>query len=246
MASVIANLKAAVGSVLKHSPATYAAASRLLYRIDRSFRTLSHGTPEAIHEAWITAQRTQADTLGDYYEFGLFRGFTLWQAEQSARKLGLQTPHFWGFDSFQGLPAISGTDAQDGIFFEGQFACSREEVLRNLGTHGADLSRITLIEGFFEESLTSELKHGTRFGPVGIALIDCDLYSSTRSVLRWLGDLLQDKSILLFDDWKTFGGKEDRGQPLAFREFLQRGDWRAQPYVEFGSHGRGFVMERLD
>lgn len=242
---MLGKLKATVGRVLKRSPRAYAAASRLLYRMDRSFRTLSPGTPEAIEAAWQASQRMHGDAVGDYYEFGVFRGFTLWRAEQSARRLGISRPHFWGFDSFRGLPQVSGTDAEDGIFFEGQFACSREEVLQHLGKNGADLSRITLIEGFFGESLTPQLKQTSDFRPVGVALIDCDLYSSTKEVLGWLEELLQDHSIVLFDDWKSFGEKDDRGQPLAFQEFLQGGRWRAVPFMDFGDHGRGFVMERL-
>ena len=34
-----------------------------------------------------------------------------------------------------------------------------------------------------------------------VTLIDCDLYKSTLSVLAFLEDLLQEGSMLLFDDW---------------------------------------------
>ncbi|MGH8249905.1 MAG: TylF/MycF/NovP-related O-methyltransferase [Steroidobacteraceae bacterium] len=244
MSEKFEKLKADVARVLQRSPRMFAAASRLFYGVDRRFRTLSPDTPKAVDAAWIEAKRLQGKSLGDYYEFGVFRGYTLWHAEQSARRLGIRDSRFWGFDSFQGLPPVAGTDAEGGEFFEGQFACSREDVLKHLTTHGAEIDRITLIEGFFGDSLTPELKREHRFRPVGVALIDCDLYSSTKEVLDWLADLLQDNSILLFDDWKSFNEQEDRGQPLAFREFLQGRNWDPEHFEDFGRHGRSFIMQR--
>ena len=237
-------LKGAAAKVLGRSPRALAAASRLLYSIDRRFRTLSPATPDAVHAAWIAAKKLQSSAIGDYYEFGVFRGYTLWRAQQSAKQLGIRDPRFWGFDSFQGLPAVTGTDAEDGIFFEGQFACSREEVLSQLSARGADMNRITLIKGYFSESLTPRTRQIHAFRPAGVVLIDCDLYSSTVEVLAWLADLLQENSILLFDDWKSFGQRPDRGQPLAFGEFLKRKQWRAESFLEFGRNGRAFILHR--
>ena len=51
-------------------------------------------------------------------------------------------------------------------------------------------------------------------------LLDCDLYSSTRDALEWLDPYLVDGSILLFDDWGSYGGALDAGQPKAWAGFL--------------------------
>ena len=238
------SVKAAAGKVLKRSPRALATASRLLYSVDRRFRTLSPATPDAIHSAWVAARKLQGAAIGDYYEFGVFRGYTLLRSQQSARRLAIRDARFWGFDSFQGLPAVSGKDAEDGLFFEGQFSCSLEEVKKQLAAHGADMDRITLIEGYFSDSLTPRLRESHEFRPVGVALIDCDLYSSTREALEWLAGLLQENSILLFDDWKSFGEQPDRGQPLAFREMLAMERWRSTPFMDFGRHGRAFILRR--
>ena len=83
--------------------------------------------------------------------------------------------------------------------------------------------------------------------PVMLALIDCDLYSSTVSVLDFLDNLLQDGSILMFDDWNCFGKSDERGERRAFREFLARHPiWRADPFVSFGWHGQSFVLSQVD
>ena len=39
-----------------------------------------------------------------YYEFGLFRGFSFWYAEQVSREYTDASFRLLGFDSFEGLP----------------------------------------------------------------------------------------------------------------------------------------------
>jgi hypothetical protein len=152
--------------------------------------------------------------------------------------------NYYGFDSFKGLPAIEGTDEGQNQFFEGQFACSKDYVVRQLTEHGIDWSRAKLIEGFFNESLTEDLKKAHPFKHVSVALIDCDLYSSTKDVLTWLGSLMTEGSILLFDDWYSLDDA-DAGQQKAFREFLETNlQFRAEPFIKFSTDGTSFIMHR--
>ena len=51
---------------------------------------------------------------------------------------------------------------------------------------------------------------------ISIALIDCDLYSSTALVLKFIRNMLMDKTILIFDDWNCFDGDSQKGQRRAF------------------------------
>jgi predicted O-methyltransferase YrrM len=100
-----------------------------------------------------------------------------------------------------------------------------------------------LTKGFFCDSLTEELKAQPGFGPAAIAFIDCDLYSSSCDVLRWLESLLQDGSLVLMDDWYSFGDNAELGQQKAFSEFLERtGVWKAEPIGEFELHGKAFRL----
>lgn len=189
----------------------------------------------------------QGDVVGDYYEFGLFRGYSFWHAQQSADRQGIEGMQFYGFDSFSGMPEVQGRDRDSGLFFSGDYRCSREEVAAQLSEHGFDWSRGQLIEGYFDESLTPELRVERRMGPAALVMVDCDLYQSTVPVLRFLAPLLQEGTIMLFDDWHCFGDSDaaERGEPRAFREFLsEHEEWRAEMLMDFPVYGRAFVLHK--
>jgi hypothetical protein len=205
------------------------------------FTTETCDTPPAI-EAALQYVR-QHGLTGDYYEFGLYRGYTFWFAQQSARRFSLDSMNFWGFDSFCGLPPITGIDSQSPEFKSGDYSCDRVTVERNLDRYGVDWPRTHLIDGFFDKSLVPELKVQLGMKSCSVALIDCDLYSSTVPVLSFLADLLQPASIVLFDDYNCFGASEDMGERKAFREFLaHHPEWKAEPFIRFGWHGEGFIL----
>jgi glycosyltransferase involved in cell wall biosynthesis len=198
------------------------------------------------------ALASSRDLPGDYYEFGLWRGHSFWHAQQAARGLGLSSMRFWGFDSFAGLPEAEGNeepppghDATRGGVKKGAFSCSKDQVITNLTNFGVDWARTTLIEGWYDQSLTPTLKQSLGLRPVAVALVDCDLYVSTVPVLAFLADLLQEGSILLFDDWNLFGASDAMGERKALREFLEaHPNWTAETYITFGWHGQAFIMHR--
>lgn len=242
---MVRRVKKGIEGVLRPFPTLYRWASRAYHVLNRSPAPLSPGAPNALREAFAEAKERTGGDVGDYYEFGIFRGGAFSAAQAACRELGIQSTHFYGFDSFQGLPPVEGIDETDGLFYEGQFAASKEAVMRNLSRNGVDWDRTTLIEGFFSDSLTDEAKQQHPFRSVGVALIDCDLYSSTKEVLTWLESYLVDGSVLLFDDWESFGDDGDLGQKKAFAEFLDENpDVKVDPLLSFKPHGTGFVLRR--
>jgi O-methyltransferase len=179
---------------------------------------------------------------GDYLEFGIYKGFTLWYAQAVARDAGIPDMRFFGFDSFSGLPAIQGED-ENGPFFEGDFACSKDAVHSFLEMCRTDWTRTFLVEGWFDKTLTSETCREFQIRKVSVCVIDCDLYESAQCVLRFLEPVVQDKTILIFDDWSDFGSGSEKGEPKAFAEFLQRNRHiRAEPFSVTGYDGKGFVL----
>ena len=178
----------------------------------RSLRTPAPSVPHRRMALASSLRRMRSSNLrGDYFEFGLYRGSSFSAAQTLSRRYGLASEmRFFGFDSFQGLPEPAGIDVS-GEFRRGDYACSRAKVTATLDKRGADWERIHLVEGWYEQSLTERLKSTLAPGRVGIALVDCDLYASTVLVLRFLTDLLQDGSILLFDDWNCFERSDEKG-----------------------------------
>jgi tetratricopeptide (TPR) repeat protein len=118
-----------------------------------------------------------------------------------------------GFDSFEGLP--EGWHVQPkGIY----------------STHGEvpELpANVELHVGLFHDTLPAFL--ATTAGPLRFAHVDCDLYSSTRTVLEALGDRIVPGSVLLFD------------------EYLINDAWREDEHKAFQEHvaARGLRYEYL-
>jgi O-methyltransferase len=234
-----------VASLMRHEPLRLAVLDKLGIRSRTGFITVSAGGAEAIDSAMDHLRSNEV--VGDYYEFGLYRGYTFWSAQKSADRAGLAGMRFFGFDSFTGLPDMTGEDEKSMVFFPGDYKCARDELIGYLTEHDYDWSRATLIEGYFEESLTSDAKLEHHMGLASLVMVDCDLYQSTVPVLAFIADLLQDGTLILFDDWYCFGEKDDRGEPRAFREFLAaHQEWRADAMMDFPKFGKGFVMHRRE
>lgn len=110
-----------------------------------------------------------------------------------------------------------------------------------------DQSRVRIVDGFYENTLTSERKQELGIKRVAIAWIDCDLYSSTVPVLDFLSDVLVDGAVLCFDDWYCFNGRPDRGEQRACAEWLNaHPQIKLVEYQNFHWAGRSFIVNRLD
>ncbi len=120
-------------------------------------------------------------------ECGVYHGFSL-----NLIAAGTQRP-IHGFDSFQGLPE----DWKPG---EPAGSYSTEGRLPACAAH------VQLHQGWFEDSLPGFAAKLTE--PIALLHVDCDLYSSTRTVLGNLGPKLTTGSLLVFDDFLSYAGYE--------------------------------------
>lgn len=186
-----------------------------------------------------------AQLPGDYCEFGVYEGRTFGYAY---KRLAINFPkmRFAAFDSFQGLPMPRGRDALNGYtggFAEGQFACTEERFRENIAKSGADMSRVTVIAGWFQETLSVTHPVSASLGKVSAAWIDCDLYESTPPILDFLTRRLSVGSVLLFDDWRCFRNLPDFGEQRACAEWLVRNpDIRLNDLFDFGFGGKAFTV----
>lgn len=221
-------------------------AHKIYYNYIHGFNTATKEVVPALEIAFQKSMELGIVSDGDYYEFGLFKGYAFWQAQKIANTHGLKNMRFFGFDSFKGLPKVQGEDKTKAeVFYEGQYACSKDQVTKNLSTKGVDWSKTLLIEGFFEDSLNEQAKEKYQMGKVAIALIDCDLYSSTSEVLRFIKNLITSNTILIFDDWNCFDRDDEKGQRKAFREFLETNkQFAAEELFEYGIYGQAFLLDK--
>ena len=56
--------------------------------------------------------------------------------------------------------------------------------------------------------------------PIAFIHIDCDLYSSTKTVFELLGRRIQPGCVIVFDEYFNYPGWQD-GEFKAFQEFIQ-------------------------
>ena len=217
------------------------------YNHIHGFNAAIKDTVPAVEKAFDIAIKNGVADKGDYYEFGIFKGFTFWNAQQKGNTEKLNKMRFFGFDSFAGLPVIEGLDVTDNEeFYEGQYNCSKENVTKNLTKKGVDWERTHLIEGYFDKSLNNKTKKDLKTGKVSIALIDCDLYSSTVDVLNFLDGMLMKGSVLMFDDWNCFNKDDEKGQRKAFTEFKQKHKgFAVKELYPYGPHGQVFQVISL-
>lgn len=181
--------------------------------------------------------------MGDYLEFGVFRGDRLSQAYETASFIAktinarkdpylqhasaaaLEQMRFIGFDSFEGLPKANDIDISEGQerwIGEGGFKAGLEEVRGLLPKQGLAQERIHLVKGWFNETCTPETKQRLNIKAASIVYIDSDYYESAVPALEFVTDLLVDGSIIIFDDWFLFKGHPNRGEQRAFREWKER------------------------
>ena len=194
--------------------------------------------------------------LGDYLEFGTFRGRSFVAFFQAAEKYGLKDMRFFGFDSFEGLPetptcrATTEDDKDDDkktMFRAGNYACSQDEFREILKNNNVDMSRVKLIPGFYSQSLTESLKTELSIESAGIVTIDCDIYESTVDVLSFITGYLRTGTLLLFDDWLAYGGHPLRGERRACHEWLEANpQLHLTEYFKYTHSGVAFIVSVLN
>ena len=182
--------------------------------------------------------------VGDYFEFGVWRGKTFGYARTMAKRYRVSGITFRAFDSFAGLPPTTENIYQ--VWSVGQFACSREEFEAILRSKGFVPGEYVLTEGFYRDSLNEKLVESMKRENVRAAIvyIDCDIYESTRDVLNFIKHFIQDGTIICFDDYYSYRGRADMGEQRALAEFLAtHSHVSCRPYMPYSPLGMSFVCE---
>jgi len=197
-------------------------------------------------------RRSQGGPVGNYYEFGVGDGSSLVayaRALRSLRKvvsIGEADFHLFGFDTFEGLPPTDDVRDQNPEWWVGRFSTSEEEVRRRVlrALPNPLQSGLRLVKGRFETTLTPGLQEQLARFPPAIVNVDCDFYSSAKTVLDWISPMLTTGCIVYFDDFWEMWGNPGFGEPAALRDFGQTGPGELIPFtrVPTPGWGRAFVF----
>jgi len=204
---------------------------------------------------------------GNYLEFGVFRGesfISAYHSMESARKdwaskernrLAFSDSRnvsevtikdemrYFAFDSFVGLPEPKGIDKENARFREGRYDCPVWEFMSILESNCVDTSKVTIIPGWYKDTLSLITKENTGLKSAAVVMVDCDLYESAKLVLEFITDLVRDGTILIFDDWFNFKGRPDRGEQKAVNEWLEKNkSIRLSDYHVSGPVQKSFIV----
>lgn len=123
----------------------------------------------------------------DVLEFGVWTGISLRQIRNKLDK----SYRIMGFDSFVGLPEdwVDGNGKLVGQGKKGRFSTKGKT---------PDIKGVEFFVGWFENTIPDYLKNPA---PIALLHVDCDLYSSTKTVLWSLNEYIQPGTIIVFDEW---------------------------------------------
>jgi O-methyltransferase len=160
------------------------------------------------------------EAIGDYLEFGVYRGTSFLCMYQALQELKLEHVRLFGFDSFEGLPDTANTE-DNGIWQAGQYQSDYDLTKQSLTDEGVNWQRASLVKGWFSDTLNQELVQQHSMSKTSVIMVDCDLYSSTKDVLNFCAPLIQEQAIIFFDDWNAEDlADKNMGEKKAFYEFL--------------------------
>jgi O-methyltransferase len=163
-------------------------------------------SPERVRNLCRLARRIERERVpGDVIECGVCNGGTAALLASSATRSHLKRT-VWLLDSFQGMPDIT---PEDGVGFGGRSAESHvgqevgsidrvRDVLRQVG---ADMSRVRIIPGWFQDTFAS-----VTATQIAILNIDADWYRSVKLCLETFYDRVVTGGFVSFDDYGHWPG----------------------------------------
>jgi hypothetical protein len=140
------------------------------------------------------------DDTGLFLEFGVYKG-------DSINRFAELNPNvtFHGFDTFSGLPETWNLGAKAGAIDAG----GRPPVRGN----------VRLIEGLFADTLPKFLaEHPEK--KISFMHIDCDIYSSTKTVFDHAKKYLGPGAIIIFDEYFNYFGWQEQ-EHKAFMQYVK-------------------------
>jgi O-methyltransferase len=181
---------------------------------------------------------------GDYVEFGSWGCNTLRHAFHACEQFEAKR-HLWAFDSFQALPLTDEPrDRHPALAPGGVGQGGVDAFYAACAGFGVPRDAYTAVEGYYRDTLPPLANDGEP-RDIAIAYIDCNLYSSTVTVLEFLAPRLKPGMIVGFDDWFLWNPESGvSGEREALSEFLaMRPQWHFNRFKDIHWGGVAFVVE---
>ena len=136
---------------------------------------------------------------------GLICEFGVWEGKSINHIARKKSQQIHAFDSFEGLP-----ETWLSTHKKGHFALTNMPVFeKNIVTH----------KGWFDDTLPEFVKDYNE--KISFLHIDCDLYSSTKTIFKWLDNQITEGTIILFDEYFNYPFWEQH-EYKAFQEFVNQ------------------------
>jgi Methyltransferase domain len=167
-----------------------------------------------------------APRVGLFVEFGVWQGRTINAIADHVGSVIL----VHGFDSFEGLP-----EDWQGPYVKGAFHMGGKlpRVRPNVRLH-AGWSSETL--PLFAKEYPTE--------SIAFMHVDCDLYSSTKTVFDHLGERLRPGSVIVFDEYFNYPGWREH-EYRAFQEFARTRSLKYR-YLMYNTHHENVAVQITD
>ncbi|WP_198007219.1 class I SAM-dependent methyltransferase [Nitrococcus mobilis] len=159
---------------------------------------------------------------GHILDLGVYKGSS---TRNLAKIFPSRTIH--GFDSFEGLP-VDWSHALKGTFGD------MKGIIPDMPAN------VKLYKGWFDETLPLWLA-ANRDKPISLLRVDCDIYSSTRTILTVFEPVIRPGTWIVFDELIGYRGFRDH-ELRAFKEFIERTGFKPN----FVSYGLTYAMLYLE
>ena len=170
-----------------------------------------------------------SEVKGNVLEFGVYKGSSLRNVMNAKLDKGRKV---FGFDSFEGLPENwEGTVCGKGFFStDGEIPV---------------IEGLKFYKGWFENTIPTYLDENKN-QVISTLHVDCDLYSSAKTVLYSLNDYIVPGTVICFDEWiyrKIDGKTCDDHERKCFYEWVADFD-RKFEFVEYDGDKEPCAFER--
>jgi len=162
-----------------------------------------------------------AENNGLIMEFGVWKGTTINFISSNIEK------PVYGFDSFEGLPEDWRDEYEKGAFKMDELPIVNKNV--------------KLIKGWFEDSIPPFISENQEY--CSFIHIDCDLYTSTKTIFNYLADRIKEGTVILFDEFFNYPGWKD-GEFKAFMEFVESNEVKFE-YVGYSRYDEQVAVKIL-